>query len=67
MEETLENGKEFSHSARANGMNEMNRLELQRGRWALMNLTLSHLYLKPYCLGRENVFFFSGHLIYILK
>jgi hypothetical protein len=25
-------------------------------------LTLCHSYLKPYCMGRKNVFFFSGHL-----
>jgi hypothetical protein len=30
-------------------------------------LTLCHSYLKPYCTGRKTVFFFSRHLIYILK
>jgi CDGSH-type Zn-finger protein len=32
---------------------------------AVLNLCRS--FLKPYCKGRKTVFFFSGHLIYILK
>jgi hypothetical protein len=31
------------------------------------SLTLCRFYLKPYCMGRKTAFFFSGHLIYILK
>jgi CDGSH-type Zn-finger protein len=30
-------------------------------------LTLGCSYLKPYCMGRKTAFFFSGHLIYLLK
>jgi hypothetical protein len=33
----------------------------------LLLLTICRSYLKPYCMGRNTMFFFSGHLIYILK
>jgi CDGSH-type Zn-finger protein len=37
------------------------------GGWRVNTLTLCRSYLKPYCMGRKAAFFFSGHLIYILK